>query len=61
MQELDYVKPSACLKLSPFLQFRHRVNGVTPIADGKWKVEVTDLINQKTTQEYFDAVVVCIG
>lgn len=43
------------------LQFRHRVNMVSPMPNGKWKISVTDLKQQKTSEYYFDAVVVCIG
>lgn len=43
------------------IQFNHLVTNVTPIENGKWKLVVKDLPNNKTESNIFDVVIVCNG
>ncbi|KAK7584095.1 hypothetical protein V9T40_005058 [Parthenolecanium corni] len=59
---LDYFEEYADqFNLRKYMKFRHRVNTVSPMPNGQWKIVVTDLKQQKTSECYFDAVVICIG
>ncbi|KAI5729420.1 hypothetical protein M8J76_002394 [Diaphorina citri] len=59
---LEYLNDFADnFNLRKYIKFRHYVNYVKPIDNNKWKVQVRDLINQKTVNYIFDGVMICIG
>ncbi|XP_026688806.1 flavin-containing monooxygenase FMO GS-OX3-like, partial [Diaphorina citri] len=59
---LEYLNDFADnFNLRKYIKFRHYVNYVKPIDNNKWKVQVRDLIHQKTVNYIFDGVMICIG